>query len=895
MNTKGIWSSIAIKNEVEHEELPEGEPDKNEPIVYLWTRNTDGVRQRLKIKGFRHYLYCIPAVAVEAPYLLKSPEIKNIELINFPEGKKLYKVSTYVAGQTRKIMRNIQSSFAQAAVREGDVAPELRWLIDQKIRGNIDWYDISNPIPLEEDIHVPLRKMYIDIELWCDKAVKEGKMKKNQYIKCLTAYDSYEKIYYTWYYNEFDLKVKDQEGWKCIYCRTVDEMMKQFMLYVRDCDPDIITGYNVDFDLLCIRQELLRRNLREYFNYFSGLHDLGYQVRNPIAKRMRIRGKDWKRKGLVLDGREVVDMLDCVRMLSPSQLRSYTLDYVAKTYLGEDEGKLTTTDGKAIAQNIQSIWNDNPEVVLKYNMIDVELLVRIDNKNTIIDFLDMLRKTVGVRINDTFSNQRMVDTEALRRRTFPLPSKFSRKENSKDSYKGGFVVEPTGGLHEWVICYDYTSLYPTIIRTFNIDTDTYLPSETLARGRPFYKFQNEDGTKTWCYLKEPRGLFPRMLDDFINLRKSIKAELKKEKDPVKKQNLQIRQEVVKVIANSMYGSFAFRSRKHNLEVAESVTQFGQRIIKFAGSIAENNGFKVVYGDTDSIFIKANAKNYGEAYNDGVALRDMIMKEIPIYLKQFGVQERSIFVLNLEAVFDRLFLMTGKEGKATKKRYCGRIINADGTTKLKVTGLDTKRSDTSLYAGEFQSFLLTTLLEGKSKGQLKDIILKKINELDTLPLTSIGVPSAVTKNFNEYKVNAIQKKAALNSNELLGTNYDYGSKPLRFYTKIPDVKVLFPRKSNTWTEDEMKSQVEEAKKYDVFSWDEGVKLPDWFQVDYPKMLTLTIKPKLRAFLEAFEIDWKELKEGIKPTLLPVKNIKKTKKKKKTPSVTLDMFNGGKNKK
>ena len=219
----------------------------------------------------------------------------------------------------------------------------------------------------------------------------------------------------------------------------------------------------------------------------------------------------------------------------------------------------------------------------------------------------MLRKQVGVRLSDAFSNQRMIDTEALRRRTYPLPSKFTSKKSSKDSYRGALVVEPKLGIHSWVVCLDYKSLYPTIIRTFNIDTDTFISNEKALHGREVYKFSNEDNSKTWMFLKKPRGLFPQMLDDFTSLRDRLKRQLRKEKDPEKKRLLDIKQEVIKVLSNATYGAFGYRSRKHSMECAEAVTTFGQKMIRLANKIAEDNGFTVVYGDTDSVFVLAGGK------------------------------------------------------------------------------------------------------------------------------------------------------------------------------------------------------------------------------------------------------------------------------------------------
>jgi DNA polymerase elongation subunit (family B) len=877
---KGVLTAIKYKDEIVDESLEEGDPQKRRPTIFVWARKPDKSRERLEIKGFRPYFFVPTWIKSEANYILQMPEIEEIEEVQFGKAK-LFKLFTYIPGHVTKVKRIIQEAFAQAAVKEGDVLFELRYLIDKELRGEIDWtIDSNNPVPINEDMIIPLRRVYIDIEMWTARLVKEGRLWTKEYIKCLTAYDNYEKVYHTWYFNQKDLHLKGDDSWKILWCPSIEEMLKGFLVFIKETDPDVITGYNIDFDLLAIRQEALRRGMGREFDYLSALHDLGYSVGRPVLKKHRIRGVDWSRKGLLLDGREVVDILDLIRMISRSQLREYSLDFVSKKFLGEKEGKIRYKD-EAIGPNLAKIWVVAPQVVLEYNKRDVELIVKLDEHNNLIDSLDTMRKTVGVRLCDAFSNQRMIDAEALRRRTYPLPSKFSNKKNEKDTYKGALVVTPVLGLHKWIICLDWKSLYPCIVRTFNIDTDTYVSDpRLLPPGREVYKFSNEDGSKTWMFVKKPRGLFPQMLDDFVNLRDTIRLKLEKETDPEKKRLLDIRQESIKVLSNAIYGSFGFRSRKHSFECAEAITTFGQKMIKLAADVAVKMGFTVIYGDTDSIFVMPGTSSYGETYNEGVRLQDSIMAHIPNFTSGFKVDEKNLFSINLEKIYDAFFM-------SVKKRYCGRIITKEGKVEKDVKGLDTKRSDTSDFAAELQDRLIDTLLQGRKRGELAQQIADDLNKIATLPLTKISVPSAISKPLKIYKNNPIQKRAALNSNTYLDTHFDFGSKPLRIYI-IPPPRELVHTRSGKKTEAEKKEQEMEIKKLNVIAFDSTTVLPDWVKIDYPKVVKLTVKPKIDKFLESLQIPW----EDVETLLLPeYRSIKKEKKLEK-PGTTLDSFLGGK---
>jgi len=857
---RGTWVAIKYKNEVVDPSLPETAPDKRRPVIYLWIRGEDRKRYRLRIKGFRPYFYLPLWFKSKAESFLEVPEIEKVKEESFPNGKYL-RVFTYIPSQVRKLRQIIAKAFVQRVVKEADILFELRFLIDKKIRSSVEWTSEKDLRALDRDLGIPLRKCYLDLEVWTKRKIT-GKMRKDEYIKCISAYDSYNREYITWYYNEKDLGLKEEKDWKIVFCSSVEELVKSFLKWIVEKDPDVITGYNIDYDLMKLREESLRRGLGEELDSLSSLYDLGYRIGRPVWKKHRIRGVDWKRRGILIDGREVIDILDLIRMISPSQLPEYTLDYVSKKFVSKDEGKLKW-NGKPIARHIQEVWKEDPLLVLRYNRKDVELCVELDAKNDLIDFLDHLRKAVGVRLTDALSQQRMIDTEALRRRTYPLPSKFRTKEEGKETYKGALVIEPKLGLHEWVVCLDWKSLYPSLIRTFNIDTDTFVRRKKGLKRENYYVLKNKEGTKEWWFKKSPRGLFPRMLDDFVSWREELKRKMARTKDQEERRLLNIKQNALKVLANATYGSFAYRSRKHSYEVAEAVTSMGQVMIEFASKVAQEKGFEVLYGDTDSIFVKSEADSYGEAYNQGIELQDEIIRRIPKFLRAFNRKGgKNYFYIKLEKIYSKFFL-------TSKKRYCGKVVTERGQV-IDVKGLDTKRSDTSYFSQKLQRRIINIILgKKKTKEELIEEIAKEINSFDTKPLYEIGVPSAISKPLEGkggYKTNPIQKKAAVFSNRYLNTKFRVGDKPKRVYVIPPKNK---------------------EEKIDVLAFDENTNFPSWVKIDYSKMIEKTVKPKIEKFLEALNIKWGEIEIRLKENLRP---RKKKRKRKEKNLVTLDKFLG-----
>jgi len=853
---KGIWTAIKYKNEVVDPGLPESSPSKRRPVIYIWVRDTEGKRHRIKIEGFRPYFYVPTWLNSKTHELLSQEEIEEIEEVSFNyKGSvwKLLKVYTYLPGHVGRLRRLISSTHGQGVVKEGDVLFELRYLIDNGIRASVECVGRTKIVPIEEELNIPLRIVYLDLEIWSDRQIKE-RMRKDEYIKCITAYDSYEQIYYTWFVGEENLK-SNEDNWKVVKCPSVKELLINFFNYIKERDPDVITGYNVDFDLIVLRFESYRQGLQKYFDYLSALHDLGYSVGRPVTKKHRIRGVDWKRRGIILDGREVIDILDLIRMISYTQLEEYNLDFVAKKFLGKDEGKLTW-NGKKIGPRIKEVWAKDPLLVLKYNKHDTELCVLLDKKRKLIEFLDELRKTVGVRLGDAFSQQRMIDTEALRRSKVPLPSKFERK--SKESYTGALVIEPVRGRHNWVVALDYSSLYPSIIRTFNVDTESYIEDARLLKGRDAFFLKS--GGKKWIFLKSPRGLIPQMLDDFIKRRMEVKERMKREKDRLRLEVLDTKQNSYKILANSCYGMYGYRSRKYSPTVAEAVTLIGQEVIKFTKQLLEERGYLVVYGDTDSVLFVSKSNNYSDALEEGKRMRKIILEELPKFLSGFGLTEhdRNYFDIKVERVYKVLYV-------SRKKRYCGLISSRKGEEKLEIKGLDIRRSDSSELAKELQKFLLESLLRGKEKEVILNHISEKLNQIETYDLGKIGVPSAISKELKAYKNNAIQKRAAMNSNYYLSTKFGYGDKPKRVYI-IPPEEIGDPF-------------------LDVIAFDEETKIPKYIKVDYQKMIDKTIRPKIVKFLEELEISWEEIEGRLNPELV----IKKRRKRKK-PVVTLDKFMG-----
>jgi DNA polymerase I len=419
------------------------EGQKERPLLFIWIRGEDGKRYRVKVTDFKPYFYVPKWMVSPANNLFSSPEIQEKGLINFGD-EDFWQITTFVPGQV-VTLRNRLNEVYHRAIREADVLFTLRYLIDKKIRNSVLFTPPNTIVPLEEDLAIKLRKVYVDIEIWGSTLIKPRKFRRDEWIKAISAYDNYEKIYYTWFIDDASpVKYQETENWKIFPFTSTKDMMNAFFDWILERDPDVITGFNVDFDLILIREQALVDDLVKKLDYFNSLWDTGLgHVKGTVKKKYRIRGRNWNREGLRFDGREVIDIRDLIRMISLTQLQEYSLEYCSKKFIDKTAGKIKWK-GQPIAPHLKEVWKESPTTVLEYNKHDVELSVQLDEKNDLIDTLDMLRKTVGVTLEDAYSQQRMIDTEALRRRTSPLLSKFRPKEAAKlkEAYEGATVFEP---------------------------------------------------------------------------------------------------------------------------------------------------------------------------------------------------------------------------------------------------------------------------------------------------------------------------------------------------------------------------------------------------------------------------------------------------------------------
>ncbi|MBI2044039.1 ribonuclease H-like domain-containing protein [Candidatus Pacearchaeota archaeon] len=470
------------------------------------------------------------------------------------------------------------------------------------------------------------------------------------------------------------------------YVKNEAELLEKFVEEVKKFSPDFLVGYFSDgFDLPYLRA----RGTKLKVPLSLGLD--GSQPRFsrgvfPTAK---------------IDGIVHIDLLKFIQTAYSQYMQSETmsLDEVSNEFLGERKKDWQFRHSSKVKDHE---W----ETYFEYNMHDSVLTLKLFEKfwPDIFEFtrimqeptFDVSRNGMSNNVEDYILHNLNKFNEIPEKK--PISEEISERR-SREKYEGAFVFEPTPGLYENVVIFDFTSSYGSTIVTYNLSKSTLLEKpEKDAHSIEV------DGKKV-CFSKKP-GFFPEMLKDIIEKRKQYKKELKTEDNSLKR----ARSNAFKLLANASYGYQGFfGARYYCREAAAATAAFARKAIKDSIEKINKSGYKVIYSDTDSIaFLMDNKKE----------------KDVLDFLNKLNDELPGIMELELDGFYRRGIWVTKRTGTiGAKKKYA--LIEKNG--RLKIRGFETVRRDWCPLARDVQNNVLKYVLEdGNEKRALnyvKEIITK----------------------------------------------------------------------------------------------------------------------------------------------------------------------------
>ncbi|MBW2229144.1 MAG: DNA polymerase II [Deltaproteobacteria bacterium] len=640
-----------------------------QPVVQLWGRTSEGPPFLVEDDRFRPYFFVRKRDA-DALRGVREAELRDTELHDL-RGEPLVRVSLPVPGAVRPLRDKLIS--LGVVCLEADVRFAYRYLMDHSLHTSIAIHGrvsskrqggtlyFHNPELGSAESNARLTHLSLDLETTPNASAI--------YSAALVGCET-EEVHL----------VAAQPVRGAVVHADEKTLLVALAARIRALDPDVLLGWNVvDFDLA-----VLDRRFRE----------LGVKPRDAIIGRApgRIdfqsdRGFGRQNRASV-PGRMVLDGIPLVR--DALRLEDYRLETVARAVLGR--GKLIDATTQDAAAEITRQYLEEPEALVAYNLEDARLVPQILEQEGLLDLALERSLLTGMQLDRVGASIACFDLlylPELRLHGRAAPS--VDVERSTGPVTGGAVLEPSPGLVHNVAVYDFKSLYPSLMRTFNIDPLALAEGSREPAGAAIV-------APNGAHLSRREAILPRVLERFMERRAAARERGDRHAD-----------QAIKIMMNSMFGIFAAPAcRFFSPELANAITTFGQQTLAWTRAAFLEEGMSVIYGDTDSVFVKLpETGSPSDTAARAEQLRRRVADKIAARI-QHDYDVEAKLDLELEKIYAHFFLPRVRGGGGgSKKRYAG-WVGDDETGRLEVVGLESIRRDWPAVARRLQEGMLTRL-------------------------------------------------------------------------------------------------------------------------------------------------------------------------------------------
>ena len=705
---------------------------EGKPVIYMFGRTTDGKQVCVIDDSFRPYFYIIPKKGEDLKEKLsKVYAEKNDDKYEVTGVESVKKSFLEAEVDALKVFVNIPKGVPQIreAVKEWDSIKSCneysilfvrRYMIDKGItpmtlieaegeesgeRMKIPSIKAKEVSQVSEDALKEPRILAVDIETYNPQG--KGMDTKNNPILMVGLHGKDFNKVITW------KTFKTAENY-IEFVKSELDLISRFKELVNEYKPDMITGYYSDgFDFPYINDRAKKYKIKL---------DIGLDY-----SELKISGRNKVKASIT--GIVHVDIFKFILRSfgRGGTLEALDLDTVSEALLGEKKVEVEM-------DKLAEVWDSHPEKIeefCRYNLHDAKLAYLLCMK--MLPNMIELVKIVGIPLYDLIrlGYSQLVEWYIIRQAPnfneicMEKPRYNEIRERRQQSYTGAFVYEPKPGLYKDIAVFDFRSLYPTIIASHNISPGT-LKCECCV-GKEVAP--TEEGKYWFC--KKKKGFIPTIIEDLVTRRMRIKEMMKKdEKDPM----LVAREQSLKLLANSFYGYLGFfNARWYSIESARAVTAWGRFHIQQVIDKAEDKEFKVIYGDTDSVFLTLG----GKKTDDAVKFVENINRSLP------GVME-----LEFEGFYPSGLFVSAKAGEGgAKKKYA--LLNDKGDIEIK--GFETVRRNWSFIAKEIQKEVLNIILKENDPEKAMKYVKKSISEMreHKIPVDKMIIQTQLQKEIDEY--------------------------------------------------------------------------------------------------------------------------------------------------
>lgn len=611
---------------------------------------------------------------------------------------------------------------------EADLSPKQRFMTDYDLR-----------------IQAKYRMMFLDIET--DDSV--GGFDRKEEARILSV---------AWQGDGFEQDSTDA-GFLRLGAET-DEAEHELLLAFRDAIKpyDVLAawnGFGFDFPVIFARFE--RYGIRVDWRYWLFADPL------PVFKRHYIR--------------------------AGADVTSYSLDAIGLSVL-----KMPKLDWReefrarhpGVTPTFLNLYRYDAELLERYNVRDVEILRKLEEFTGFVN-IEQIFCRIGCGFANDWNISTKIDQLLLkkgRKDGYHFPTRYWIGKRP-EKYHGAYVFPPNVGLYKNVAALDFKSLYPSMIRAFNISPETHVKRDQLAEVRAAGIRTNTCPEIVPDGSDEVRGGATFRIDREGFLSQMFVSTLERRK---KYTDLQDRRLKVtgttqddlyllyyrlaysfKRLGLSFYGDIGNpRSRWYDVELAESITLSGQYFIRKTAEYAREKGFPPLYGDTDSIYIQlapddaefpSEEARIAELNRIGSEFCDYCQDRYVELLEEHGCRpEWNSVLLEFEDIFDRIFFVV-------KKRYAGRMLSHKGTATdhVEVKGLEVMRGDTARLQRELQRRVMEAILMNGWDGERieREIVAPEFDRCASgqLPVEEVAISKSISKDPDDYKTKALHVQLA----------------------------------------------------------------------------------------------------------------------------------------
>jgi len=686
------------------------------PEVRLWGVDREGRRIAVLDRSFRPYIYVLPAEGAEDSVARKIQSlggkfgVLDVELVDkkyFGKPVKAVKVTLLSPRTVPQLREAVAKLEGVREVLEADIRFYMRYMIDNGIYPS-GWHEVhGEEVPNERGWRVdhvylasetpsylgpdnpPELKVYaFDIE--CYNPFGEPNPERDPVVVIAVKRGGDEARAFT----------ADGRNDKLLIARFVEDLIA--------FDPDVVVGYN------------------------SNRFDWPYLVERAALQGVKLdvsRGGGGPTPSVYghysIVGRANIDLYDFAEEVYEVKVK--TLDNIAD-YLGvKKKSERVLID----AARVHEYWDDpaKRQDLIRYALDDVESTHALAEK--FLPFAIQLSNIVGLTLDQVGAASVGYRVEwYLMRAAYEFNELMpNRVERPYEPYKGAIVLKPSPGVHKNVAVLDFTSMYPNLMIKYNISPDTYVPpGETVDESE--VNIAPEVGH---AFRKSPPGFYRKVLERLLEARKQVREKMKG-LDPASPEYklFEERQRALKVVANATYGYCGWvGARWYKREVAEATTAWGRKTISETISLARKLGLTVIYGDTDSIFVRYEPEK--------------VERLVKI------VNENLNLDIKIDKVYVKVFFTEAK------KRYCGLL--EDG--RIDVVGLEAVRGDWAEIAKDVQEKVIEIILKEGDSAKAVNYVREVIQDLKAgkVPLGKLVIWKTLSKSLEEYEVEAAHVAAA----------------------------------------------------------------------------------------------------------------------------------------